>query len=211
MTSERRWNARTERKRRAILDAAADLFLRQGFPGTNMDEIASLAHVSKQTVYAHFASKEAMFVTVVEMLCTGASDAVHGERPVFTAGDDVAAHLRDYARRQLEIVLTPRLMQLRRMVIGEGTRFPELGRALHDAGPGRAITAFAETLAAMNAAGVLAIADPQLAAEQFNWLIMGEPVNRAMLLGDAAIPDKAWLRQHADQGVRVFLAAYRPQ
>jgi hypothetical protein len=56
--------------------------------------------------------------------------------------------------------------------------------------------------------GFLAIDDPALAASQFNWLIMGEPLNRAMLLGDAAIPEPAELRRHAAAGVRLFLASY---
>jgi hypothetical protein len=43
---------------------------------------------------------------------------------------------------------------------------------------------------------------------QFNWLVMADPLNRTMLLGDAAIPDEAELRRHAAEGVRVFLGAY---
>jgi len=50
-----------------------------------------------------------------------------------------------------------------------------------------------------------------MAASQFNWLIMSEPVNRAMLLGDDSIPTPAALRRHADEGVRIFLAAYAGQ
>jgi hypothetical protein len=37
---------------------------------------------------------------------------------------------------------------------------------------------------------------------------MADPLNRAMLLGDAAIPKQAELRRHAAEGVRIFLAAY---
>ena len=50
--------------------------------------------------------------------------------------------------------------------------------------------------------------DPDAAASHFNWLVMGEPVNRAMLLGDAAIPDEDWRRNHVHDAVNVFLAAY---
>lgn len=49
---------------------------------------------------------------------------------------------------------------------------------------------------------------PTVAATHFNWLVMGEPVNKAMLLGDEAIPGAAALRRHAAEAVRVFLAAY---
>jgi TetR/AcrR family transcriptional regulator, mexJK operon transcriptional repressor len=50
--------------------------------------------------------------------------------------------------------------------------------------------------------------DPQVAASHFNWLVMAEPLNQVMLLGDEAIPPEEHLRQHAGEGVRVFLAVY---
>jgi hypothetical protein len=56
--------------------------------------------------------------------------------------------------------------------------------------------------------GLLIIDDPLIAASQFNWLVMSEPLNKAMLLGDEAIPKPTALRRHAAEGVRVFLAAY---
>ena len=56
---------RTSRKRRAILQAATTVFLRKGYVGTSMDEIAALATVSKQTVYKHFADKETLFSELV--------------------------------------------------------------------------------------------------------------------------------------------------
>jgi TetR/AcrR family transcriptional regulator, mexJK operon transcriptional repressor len=46
------------------------------------------------------------------------------------------------------------------------------------------------------------------AATHFNWLLMSAPLNKAMLLGDEAIPKPAALRRHAIECVRIFLAAY---
>src|SRR5580700_10175835 len=56
---------RSARKRRAIMDAATTLFLRNGYQGTSMDEIAALAAVSKQTVYKNFADKQQLFSHIV--------------------------------------------------------------------------------------------------------------------------------------------------
>jgi TetR/AcrR family transcriptional repressor of mexJK operon len=200
---------RTARKRRAILDAATEIFLRNGYLGTNMDEISAQAAVSKQTVYKQFAGKEALFLAIVDRMTRDAGDEVQRDIRDPDTGDDVAAYLLDYADRQLSIVLTPRLMQLRRLVIGEAGRFPELGRALHDGGPGRAIAGLAAVFARWGERGLLAIDDPQVAATHFNWLVMGAAVNRAMLLGDDAIPDADVLHRQAVDGVRAFLAAYR--
>jgi AcrR family transcriptional regulator len=201
-------NSRSARKRRAMLEAATTVFLKDGYLGASMDEISGLAGVSKQTVYAHFSTKEALFVEIVSSITNQASSKVHDEMPRFGAGEDPAEYLRAYAFRQLTVVLQPRIMQLRRLVIGEVGRFPDLARALFERGPKRALAALAAALGDMADRGFLAIDDPKLAAAQFNWLVMGEPLNRAMLLGDGAIPTSAELRRHAAQSVQMFLAAY---
>jgi TetR/AcrR family transcriptional repressor of mexJK operon len=103
------------------------------------------------------------------------------------------------------------VMQLRRLVIGEVGRFPDLARVLYERGPQRAIATLTAMFERLAGRGLLALPDPASAAAQFNWLIMADPVNRAMLLGDAAIPKPTALRRHAAEGVRVFLAAYGAQ
>ncbi|WP_395307938.1 TetR/AcrR family transcriptional regulator [Mycobacterium sp. AMU20-3851] len=59
---------RSEIKRRAILDAAQELFLTAGFKSTSVDAIAARADVSKRTVYDHFGDKENILSTIVELL-----------------------------------------------------------------------------------------------------------------------------------------------
>ena len=199
---------RTARKRKAIIEAATMAFLRDGYPGAAMDEIALLADVSKQTIYKQFTSKEALFLEIVAGLTNRGSDAVHGVIPELAPGDDLHAYLEDYACLQLSVVLTPRLMQLRRVVIGEVGRFPELGKALYESGPKRAMAAMATTFKGLTDRGLLRIDDATVAASHFNWLVMSQPLNQAMLLGDAGIPEPAALRRHAADAVRVFLAAY---
>ncbi len=202
---------RSARKHKAILEAATEIFLKSGYLGTNMDEIAALSAVSKQTIYKHFASKEALFIEIVSGMTGEAGDTVHNEVPELDDVSEVAEFLRDYACRQLTVVLTPRLMQLRRLVIGEVSRFPELARVLYERGPQRALTALATAFERLGNRGLLTIDDPLVAASQFNWLIMSDPLNQAMLLGDEAIPTQTELRRHAAEGVRVFLAAYGKQ
>src|SRR5258708_28016320 len=81
------------RKHRAILDAAIKVFLRSGYLGANMDEIAALSEVSKQTIYKHFSSKEALFVEIVTSLTHAASDAVHNEIPELAHDTDLPGYL----------------------------------------------------------------------------------------------------------------------
>jgi TetR/AcrR family transcriptional repressor of mexJK operon len=196
-------------KRSSILNAAAEIFLNGGFLGTSMDEIAAKARVAKQTVYAHFSNKRDLFVAMVSALTNQASDRVHVGVPEFHEGDDLKRYLTDYAVRQLQVVLTPRIIRLRRLVISEVLRFPELGEALYSGGPGRSIMSLAAIFERLAERGVLAIRNPSLAASQFNWLVMSAPLNRAMLLGDDAIPSASELQKHAAESVQLFLAAYR--
>ena len=199
---------RSARKRAAILNAATEVFLRDGYPGASMDEIAALSAVSKQTIYKHFGSKEALFVEIVTSMTGAAGDIVHNDVQDLGKDEDVKAYLEAYAWRQLSVVLTPRLMQLRRLVIAEVGRFPDLAEALYEHGPKRAVGLLAAMIERLAKRGLLTVDDPVVAATHFNWLVMSAPLNAAMLLGDRGIPKAAELRRQAEDGVRVFLAAY---
>src|SRR5215472_10297341 len=48
-----------------ILDAAQRAFLKRGYQGASLDEIAATAPASKPTIYAHFPGKQALFEAVV--------------------------------------------------------------------------------------------------------------------------------------------------
>jgi TetR/AcrR family transcriptional repressor of mexJK operon len=199
---------RSIRKRRAILEAATTVFLRNGYLGASMDEFAALAAVSKQTVYKHFADKERLFCEIVISTVNEISDPNYDEVLNLQDSGDVEADLRDLARRQLARVMQPRLLQLRRLVIGEAGRFPELGRTFYEQGPGRTITALARAFQRLAERGALQLDDPLLAAAHFNWLIMSIPLNQAMLYGHDEPATPTELDRFADAGVGVFLAAY---
>jgi AcrR family transcriptional regulator len=50
----------------AVLDAAVAVFSRRGYHDASMDAIASAAGVSKPAVYAHYGSKEELYVAGIE-------------------------------------------------------------------------------------------------------------------------------------------------
>ncbi len=137
-----------------------------------------------------------------------AGDRIESVRPEITDGDRADDLLRRYAERQLITVLDPRVMQLRRIVIGEYGRFPELARVLYERGPLRAIGDLTEFLEELRDHGLISLDDPAAAAVQLNWMIMADPLTRATFLGDEAVPNRAQLRRHAAESVRLFLAAY---
>jgi TetR/AcrR family transcriptional repressor of mexJK operon len=200
---------RGERKRAVILEAAGEVFLAKGYVGTSMDEIAAVAAVSKQTVYKHFRDKEALFHELIIATVQRSGEQV-AEAPVLPGERPWEAELRTYARLLLHGVMQPRVLRLRRVVIGEATRFPSLGRAFYDRGLARTVATLAPVVSDLAREGRLAVDDASLAAEQLVWLVLSIPLNRAMLLGDdhgIAAPD---LDRYADAGVDAFLAAYAP-
>lgn len=75
-----------ERTRAALIEAAADLFTRQGYDETTVAEIAAAAEVSPRTFFSYFRTKEeVLFVDNAERLRI-AQEAIRqrlpGERPV---------------------------------------------------------------------------------------------------------------------------------
>lgn len=195
-------------KRQAVLEAAEEAFLGGGFDTVTMDDISARSGVAKQTLYAHFGSKEGLFLQLVTAMTEEAGDRVHADALVVDTAEDLPDALHGLLLRQLDLVLTPRLMQLRRLVIGEVGRFPELARTLAERGPHRAVEVLAAVLADLDARGLVAVPDPPQAASQLNWLVMGQPVNDAMLLGDDSIPAAEERAAHVRRAVDTFLAAY---
>jgi AcrR family transcriptional regulator len=56
----RRGRPRSATAHRAILEAACDLIVTEGFAGLRLEHVAARAGVGKATIYRHFASKEAL-------------------------------------------------------------------------------------------------------------------------------------------------------
>src|SRR3546814_7737742 len=83
------------------------------------------AGVSKSTVYAHYANKEALFTAVIEAECASFTNTVHGIE--FRPGK-LRETLTMLAKAYLDIVLSPGGLALFRVVIAEGQRFPRLAR-----------------------------------------------------------------------------------
>jgi AcrR family transcriptional regulator len=201
---------RSERRRQAIIGAATEVFLRHGYLGATTDEVAARASVSKQTVYKHFADKEHLFADIIlnstVQLVDGLSNAVAS---TLQDAQDVPKALRDLADSWLRGLLQPDVLRLRRLVIAEADRFPEVGRAWFDRGFDRALVILGEEMQRLADRGLLHnLGDPTLAAYQFAGLVMYQPMNQVMFAGTDALPAADKLNHIADSAVKVFLATY---
>ena len=75
---------------------------------------------------------------------------------------------------------------------------------------GRTIRELTKAFQRPNDRGLLTVTNPARAASDFNWRMMSDPINHAMLLGKNEPPDADSINEWADQAVSTFFAAYSP-
>lgn len=174
-----------------------------------MDQVAATASVSKQTVYKHFGEKrELLFAIVTDALDT-AGGSVRERITTLADSADIDADLAALAGDYLRAVMQEPVVQLRRLVIGEANRLPELARLYYEHAPLRTLGLLADAFAALHDRGVLNAPESTLAAEHFAFLIVGRPIDQALFDGAAGVLAGLDVDAYATAGVEVFLAAYR--
>lgn len=169
---------RSPAKHAAVLKAATQVFLREGYARASVDVIAQVAGVGKQTVYGHFGDKQQLFLAVVEH--------AHAASPLdradlITDTGDPLTDLTGAAKWLIRGVTTPEIAALHRLTIAELTHHPELQRSWRDDERGKSLTgAIAAYLAACDDRGTLTVPDPATAARQFFFLASTEAQVRSL-------------------------------
>jgi AcrR family transcriptional regulator len=195
----------TDAKRRAILEAASEVFREQGFAGATMTAVAQRVGGSKATLYRYFASKELLFLTIMfEATLKHANEVFDALAP----SDDLRRTLERFGASFLALALSDEALSVRRMSIAEGAR-SGIGQVLFERGPKRLWSRMASFLAGEMAAGRLRPAEPDLVALHLRGLLETDVVNRA-LLGAAVDSRPSRLREHAVAAVDALLRAYGP-
>ena len=154
----------------------------------------------------HFGDKEHLLTEIVMAIVTAVGDPVDDDIAKPGESDNLESDLCDDARRQLTAVLQP-TNALRRLV-RRGRHVPSSRTRLLRTRTGRTIAQLTTAIDRLARRGLLNVNDPTRAVSDLNWLIMSEPLNQAMLLGDNGPPDPASTTTWADQAVHTFLAAY---
>jgi TetR/AcrR family transcriptional repressor of mexJK operon len=193
-------------KRAAILEAAKTLFLRNGYDGSSMDAIAAEAGVSKLTVYSHFTDKETLFSFAVKSKCQQQVPEMLFE---LADGVPIEGVLLNIGRSFHQLINSDESIELHRVLITRGAQNPKLSQMFFDAGPQRLMNEMEQLLIKANAAGLLKIAKPLNAADQFFCLIKGG-CNFRLLIGCAEPQTDSEIDTHVRDAVELFVRAYRP-
>ncbi|PRY02463.1 TetR/AcrR family transcriptional regulator [Allonocardiopsis opalescens] len=121
---------RGDELREHILWAAKDVFLELGFARASMDAVAARAGTSKRSLYAHFESKDRLFLAVVDL----ARDLYLGRlRTPDAYGEDAVEAVVVYCARFLQLLLRRPALRTCRLGIAEAERLPEASARYHDA------------------------------------------------------------------------------
>ena len=195
---------RTGRKFDQVLSGARDVFMRDGFEGASVDDIAKAASVSKATLYSYFPDKQLLFMEVASAECNRqAVDTL--------AMIDRTAPVRDVltmAARQMITIFTTRFSQrIFRVCVAEADRFPELGRKFYESGPAAARGHLIDFLTEAQTRGELRISDMTLAADQFLELCKADIFARAVFGISSSFTTEETARV-ALGAVETFLARY---
>ncbi|MFF5188006.1 TetR/AcrR family transcriptional regulator [Streptomyces sp. NPDC000345] len=200
---------RAEAKRQAIVKAARELFLRDGFD-VSVELIAAEAGVSKVTVYNHFGNKEALFIGVVK----DALDAPLGDTLVaaidrLADSDDLREALTAAARAWVDGTrANPDVLALRNVVARELHRFPELGTVWHGVGADRHHPAAAGALRQLDAKGRLDVPDIEVAIIQLYSLLL---YPHLVFSAYGTSVDDSLTERLITSGVDMFLSYYAPK
>ena len=197
---------RTERKaakRQKMLDAAMNIFARQGYLGASLDAIALEASVSKPTLYQYFGNKEKLFEAVLQQ----ASDQILMPFSDSAESTSMVADMLNWSRNYANMALSPAILSLNRLVMGEVERFPQIGKHYYENGPQQAFDGIVTYLERMTNLGKLKINDRELAAHDFWSLILSGPREMCLLMPELVM-DSAEIDRYIFNGLRVFLMAY---
>ncbi|HET7395772.1 MAG TPA: TetR/AcrR family transcriptional regulator [Gammaproteobacteria bacterium] len=196
-------NAIGSSKRDAILEAARKVFLEVGFGATSMDTIASEAKVSKQTVYNHFGSKEDLFAAMIrnscEQMTLAFAEAAKDGNPEKT--------LRAIGQLHASFMASDDKHALRRIMMAEVSRFPDLARIYYEAGPELTRKFVAEYLAEQTRLGILKVSNPRITAEQFFSMLYSCRARSEFGVGPP--PSDEEVARYIENAVQMLVHAYR--
>ena len=190
-----------------ILDAAQRVFLKKGYQGASLDQIAEVAPASKPTIYAHFPGKEALFEAVVARVLEGLTNFEGFEPKGRTVQDKLASLGSEVVERFIEETLG-----ITRATIAEAERFPALSRHVHEAGRDQAAAAVSHVLSdatltlSRGSKGPFGPKRSLTTAQIFMDLILLPMLMRA-LMGEGAKDLRSELPTFVRERVSFFLAA----
>lgn len=192
-------------KRARILQAAKAIFLKSGYHGTSMNQIAQEAGVTKLTVYNHFQDKVNLFICAItetceETLCTKQFD--------LDTSADFYQTLSNVCSRALQIIYSPEALKLDHVLLELAAEQNPLALQFFEASHTRMENQLAEFFQKAAQLGFIQADDPIYQTELLLTLLLGVRHHK-VLLGITAAPNAQELEQIIRDAIDLFLLKYR--
>ncbi|MCU4549533.1 TetR/AcrR family transcriptional regulator [Acinetobacter pittii] len=192
-------------KRARILQAAKAIFLKSGYHGTSMNQIAQEAGVTKLTVYNHFQDKVNLFICAItetceETLCTKQFD--------LDTSADFYQTLFIVCSRALQIIYSPEALKLDHVLVELAAEQNPLALQFFEASHTRMENQLAEFFQKAAQLGFIQADDPIYQTELLLTLLLGVRHHK-VLLGITAAPNAQELEQIIRDAINLFLLKYR--
>ncbi|MFE3838095.1 TetR/AcrR family transcriptional regulator [Pseudogemmobacter sonorensis] len=195
---------RRGRKFEQVLEGARHIFMRDGFEGASVDDIAREAGVSKATIYAYFPDKRLLFTEICTSECHRQAELAEADIDPDLSARDLLGFL---GHRIAEFMMSDFGRDLFRLMVGEVARFPELARTFHAHGPGLVRERLVTRLRALTERGELRIEDFDLASDQFVQLCKAL-IHDRLLLGLVEDISPADIERSVNGALEMFMARY---
>jgi TetR/AcrR family transcriptional regulator of autoinduction and epiphytic fitness len=191
-----------EEKRTAIIRAAMELFLEQGYERTSLQQIGKRADVSTATLFKRFPTKAALFEAMVEDFW-----AVPPPCPGKALSEAPAVGLRIMGISYARLLRGPDMQAIYRLIISEAPRFPDLGHTVYDKVKGPFLKRLEDYLRTQASAGRLVVDNVEMAANQFLAVITGQSF-WPELIGPGCGGSNEDVERVVDEAVKLMLARY---
>ena len=187
-------------RRRAILDAAREVFFKKGYAATSLDDVIRLSGGSRRSIYTEFGSKRGLF----NVLLAEASSAVYGLLDGLDARPMATEAMLNRVGTLIMEGLFSEEWNFMRVVLVESMSVPELAVIYHENGPVKVENKVARLMEGAVDRDALAIADCAEAAGIFIGMLRNAVYSR-LFFESAAPMDAADIRRLVRSLVRVLL------
>jgi TetR/AcrR family transcriptional regulator, mexJK operon transcriptional repressor len=192
-------------KRKQILQAAKTLFLKNGFHGSSMNQIAAEAHVTKLTVYNHFQDKVTLFTSAIAETCEESIRA----RPVnLNQNSDFPSALHEMCSLALQIINLPEAIKLEHLLLELAAEQNALVKPFFEASHERMCAVWYSFLEQAIRFNFIKNGDIEKQTQLLLSLLLGSR-HHEVLLGVREIPNEDERQQIIEDAIEIFMLKYK--
>ncbi|GFE97085.1 TetR/AcrR family transcriptional regulator [Gluconobacter sp. Gdi] len=203
LASEKGLHPKGVERLRRLTYSATELFLKHGYEATSMDMLIQKVGGSRRNIYERFGGKEGLFSAVIAEECVKLAAPLES---LILEDRCVRQTLEKFGAEILHIIKQPRVLELHRLMIAEGKRFPQLSQTIWFAGHHNAKSVLAAWIRRQQEQGKLRSAlDASGLAYAFIHMVTGEA--QLQLLSGGPCTTEEQDRSTVSLAVSLFLSA----